>query len=293
MIRYVMDFGKQHPRKLGYLLACITAISLSFIGFTIKLVDRSIPILWIAIFRFILMSALFTPFMLRNKGKAFRIKHPFLLVFRCLFAFLAMLLFFSLSRHTTLNEASLFMNTTPMYVALFSFIFFQIKIKPLVITGLILSFLGVILIYTPSENLLSTTLFMGITLGFLGACVLTILKKLVTENSSLAIAFYLTLPSSIISLCFIPLFPYPHFSRADIIILLISTGCGISFQLCLNLSTKLLGPVIVSEMLLLSVIISGVLDIIVWQFMPSSFHIAGLMLVLIGILLVTRYQPAS
>ena len=101
-----------------------------------------------------------------------------LLIWRGIFGFLAMLLFFYTITKIPLGEAITLNKTSPLFVSILAFFLLHEKLSPLGIFSLLIGFLGVILITKPFGMDAGIPHFLGLLGGVLAAAAYTTIRKI-------------------------------------------------------------------------------------------------------------------
>lgn len=107
-----------------------------------------------------------------NKGG-----RPFLLIFRGVIGVLALLAFFYNIAHISLGAAFTFSKTSPIFTAIFSFLFLKERISLLGWGGILLGFVGIVLIVQPQISVTQSDLI-GIFSGVGAALAYTSVREL-------------------------------------------------------------------------------------------------------------------
>lgn len=103
---------------------------------------------------------------------------PFLLFFRGLMGFLALLAFFYNIAHISLADAMTFSKTSPIFTAFFAYIFLKEKLSIYGWIALLIGFAGIVLITQPEGLLLKKTDLLGIFSGVGAALAYTSVREL-------------------------------------------------------------------------------------------------------------------
>lgn len=103
---------------------------------------------------------------------------PFLLFFRGLMGFLALLAFFYNIAHISLADAMTFSKTSPIFTAFFAYLFLKEKMSVYGWMALLIGFMGIVLITQPEGFLLKKTDILGIFSGVGAALAYTSVREL-------------------------------------------------------------------------------------------------------------------
>jgi len=119
---------------------------------------------------------------------------PFLLFFRGLMGFIALLAFFYNIAHISLADAMTFAKTAPVFTAFFAYIFLKEKMSPYGWLALFIGFIGIVLITQPQGLTFSKTDLLGIFSGLGAALAYTSVRELKKyyDTKSIVLSFMLT-----------------------------------------------------------------------------------------------------
>jgi drug/metabolite transporter (DMT)-like permease len=103
---------------------------------------------------------------------------PFLLFFRGFMGFAALLAFFYNIAHIPLGDAMTFSKTSPIFTAIFAWLFLQEKLSKAGWAAIFIGFIGIVFITKPSGLMLSKTDWLGIFSGIGAALAYTSVREL-------------------------------------------------------------------------------------------------------------------
>jgi len=146
-------------------------------GAIAKTLSSSIPALEIVFFRnmlgvFIILA------MLKHTPSSIDRKNLPLLILRGFFGFVAMFLFFYTITVIPLGDAITLNKTSPIFVAILSFLLLNEKLTLFKTVGIILGFTGVVFVAKPNGFELDFPYFLGIMGGFFAAAAYTTISKI-------------------------------------------------------------------------------------------------------------------
>jgi len=121
---------------------------------------------------------------------------PWLLIFRGLIGFVALLMFFYNLTHLTIAQATVFSKTSPIFTTILAFFFFKEHLHKSAWFAVFLGFIGIIFI-TGFEPRLDKTDLLGILSGLLAALAYSSVKELRKHYDSRVIVLSFTLIGSI------------------------------------------------------------------------------------------------
>lgn len=164
----------------------VASFFFAIMGAFAKLASEELPSLEVVFFRnifgvFIIGAAVLKKPM-RHKGG-----RPFLLFFRGFIGFTALLAFFYNIAHIPLGDAMTFSKTSPIFTALFAWLFLQERLPVRGWFAVFIGFMGIVLIAKPTGLLFSKTDLLGIFSGVGAALAYTAVRELKSYYDTRAI----------------------------------------------------------------------------------------------------------
>jgi drug/metabolite transporter (DMT)-like permease len=207
-------------------------------------------------------------------------------------AVLALYAFFYSIHHIVLADAVLLNNTMPLFVPFILFFWKGEKIPKGIIYPLAVSFIGVILIIRPGEDLFHigsvVALISGILLA-ISTCGVRILGK---HEPAYRIMFYTFLIGTIFTAT--PLFWRWETPTLFHLLLMIGVGVfGTIYQFFVTKGYQYASPTKISPIIYLAVILSGFFDWIIWNQVPRKLSYAGIVLVIVGAYFCMRIEAKA
>ncbi len=177
----------------GVFFMFFSALLSALNGAVAKMLGDDLSALEIVFFRnlfgvvFILITLKHTPAKLPG-GK------PLLLLWRGIFGFSALLLFFYTITRIPLGEAITLNKTSPLFVAILAFFILHEKLSRLGIVALIVGFAGVVLITKPGGADVGLPHLLGLIGGFLAAAAYTTIRKIkhIYDSRMIVLSFMTT-----------------------------------------------------------------------------------------------------
>ncbi|WP_353663263.1 DMT family transporter [Hydrogenimonas sp. SS33] len=146
-------------------------------GVFAKLLSRDMPSLEVVFFRNVFGVVIVAATLLK-RPMAHPGGRPGLLFFRGLMGFLALLAFFYNIAHIPLGDAMTYSKTSPIFTALFAWLFLRERLGTVGWAALFLGFVGIVLIAKPSGLHLDKTAWLGIFSGAGAALAYTAVREL-------------------------------------------------------------------------------------------------------------------
>ncbi len=155
----------------------LASLMFAFMGAFAKLASQSLPSLEVVFFRnvagvvLILLAVWKKPF--THKGGK-----PLLLLFRGSMGFLALLTFFYLIAHISLGDAMTWSKTSPIFTAVFAFLFLGERMTKRAWMAVFIGFIGIVFITKPTGLTLSKYDLLGLFSGIGAALAYTSIREL-------------------------------------------------------------------------------------------------------------------
>lgn len=223
---------------------------------------------------------------------------PFLLFFRGLMGFLALIAFFYNIGHISLADAMTFSRTSPMFTALLAFWFFKEKLGVKEFLALIIGFIGIIFIMKPNGLQLDLTDILGLLSGIGAALAYTSVKELKKYYDTRMIVLSFMLTGTIGPLILIALNDFIHveFLKATLIIpdmkmWLLIFGMGVSATIAQIYMTRAYGIAkagVVGAVSYANILFSLCIGVIMGDALPDFWGAFGIILVIVGGILVAK-----
>jgi drug/metabolite transporter (DMT)-like permease len=203
-----------------------------FAGATVfaKLVTNTseIPAVEITFFRFIL-GFILSYFALKHTGETFTPVNKKFIIWRSILNLVAVILFFTSVKYTTITNANMLNMTYPIFIFLFAPFFGNEKIAPIQIIYLVISTFGIYLVIQPNFDHLLIGDLIGLMSGIVGGASVLSLRKARETDSTFLILFYLMgIGTFLNGLMMIPIFKIP--TQQQIIFMLLSGILGVAGQ---------------------------------------------------------------
>ena len=155
----------------------LASLMFAFMGAFAKLASQHLPSLEVVFFRniagVILILSAISKKPLRQKGGK-----PFLLLFRGTMGFMALLSFFYLIAHIPLGDAMTWSKTSPIFTAVFAWLFLKEQMTPRAWIAVFVGFIGIVLITKPTGIGFSKYDLLGLFSGIGAALAYTSIREL-------------------------------------------------------------------------------------------------------------------
>lgn len=161
----------------GILYMLIASLSFAVMGGFAKVVSEVLPPVEVTFFRNIFGVALVGYAIYRSPLKQIGGK-PLLLLFRGTMGFVALLAYFYIIAYIPLGEAVTYNKTSPIFVAIFAFLFLGEKLPGSGVFAILLGFVGILLIAQPEGGVFDKYDLLGIFSGIGAALAYTSIREL-------------------------------------------------------------------------------------------------------------------
>ncbi len=155
----------------------LASLFFAIVGAFAKILSRHMPSVEVVFFRnlisFIFVVATIYKYPIKQSGGKL-----WLLIFRGVMGLLGVLAFFYNIAHISLADAMTFSRTSPIWTAIFAYIFLDEKINKKGWIAVFIGFLGVVLIMKPNGLTFSKTDIIGVASGVLAALAYTSVREL-------------------------------------------------------------------------------------------------------------------
>ena len=161
----------------GILFMLLASLSFACMGGFAKVVSQVLPPVEVTFFRnifgVVLVGLSIWRVPLKQRGGKF-----LLLIFRGSMGFAALLAYFYIMAHIPLGEAVTYNKTSPIFVAIFAYIFLKEKLHPSALVAIVLGFVGIVLVAQPEAGGFDKYDILGIFSGIGAALAYTSIREL-------------------------------------------------------------------------------------------------------------------
>ncbi len=278
----------------------IASFLFAIMGAFAKLASTELPSLEVVFFRnvfgVLIIGAAIMKSPMKHKGG-----RPFLLFFRGFMGFTALLAFFYNIAHIPLGDAMTFSKTSPIFTAVFAWLFLQEKLPVKGWAAVFIGFIGIVLIAKPTGFVFSKTDMLGIFSGIGAALAYTAVRELKRYYDTRAIVLSFMGVGTIGPLLLMLLSPYVDAPSLDFmfsefvmpqgIIWFYVVGMGIFATLAQVYMTRAYGESqagIVGAVSYANIVFAIVIGVLLGDSFPETITLLGIILIVFSGLLVAR-----
>jgi drug/metabolite transporter (DMT)-like permease len=283
----------------GILFMLLASLSFAAMGGFAKVVSQILPPVEVTFFRNIFgvllvgLSIWKTP--LQQTGGKF-----LLLIFRGSMGFMALLAYFYIMAHIPLGEAVTYNKTSPIFVAIFAYIFLKEKLQPSALLAIVVGFVGIVLVAQPEGGNFDKYDILGIFSGIGAALAYTSIRELRKYYDTRAIVMSFMGVGTLAPLVLMLLTPYVNVSQdfdwmfatfvmPEGIVWLYVTAVGLFATISQLLMTKayeLTKAGIVGTISYSNIVFAVVIGVMLGDPIPNIWTILGIILVITSGLMV-------
>ncbi|MCH9632133.1 MAG: Pseudopaline exporter CntI [Chlamydiae bacterium] len=292
---------KNHRPSIGIPLIIIACFCNAAMATTAKFisVNYQLPSQILVFARFSISFIILLPLLLlfpryRPIKETLKIKilQPYLV--RNIFGLLSLYAYFYAIQHISLSSAVLLVYTSPLFIPIAFWVWKGVKITKRLWVGLVVGFIGVVLIMAPKYEKLQIGYCIGLLAGITAAVSYVAARLQSHSEKPICVNFYFFLFTAIASfaLCAKTFFVIaPSFSLKIWLSLFVMSAFGALFQGLLIIALQWTQVRFLGAFLYLAVAFAMLLDWAVFTKKPGIFSIFGLVLVFLGALLMTILDP--
>ncbi|MEN8146206.1 MAG: DMT family transporter [Campylobacterota bacterium] len=293
---------KHYVSKLdrGVLYMLMASFFFAIMGAFAKLTSDSMSSLEVVFFRNVFGVAIIGYAVLRRP-----MKHtggrPFLLFFRGFMGFVALLAFFYNIAHIPLGDAMTFSKTSPIFTAIFAWMFLQEKLPKSAWLAVFVGFVGIVFITQPTGLAFSKTDLLGIFSGIGAALAYTAVRELRKYYDTRAIVLSFMSVGTIGPLLLLLVSPYINAPELDFmlgefvmpsgVVWLYVIGMGLFATLAQLYMTKAYGESqagIVGAVSYMNIVFAIGVGLLLGDALPDFITLFGIILIIISGILVVK-----
>ncbi len=284
----------------GVLYMLLASLFFAIVGAFAKQLSHQMPSVEVVFFRnlFSLLFVASTIYKYPVKQKGGK---PWLLFFRGLMGLLGILAFYYNIAHISLADAMTFSRTSPIWTAIFAYMFLGEKISKRGWVAVFIGFVGVIMIMKPNGLMFSKTDIIGVASGILAALAYTSVRELRKYYDARIIVIAFMIMGSFFPAIFMWVSNFYQFPNLDFISAKYIAPKGVSwlYILCLGgfsalaqiFMTKAYGETkagIIGAVSYTVILFSVFVGILLGDSFPDLVGAFGILLVVLGGILVSR-----
>ncbi len=284
------------PRRSTYaiLLTALGAFFLASGWACIKAQGSRIPLMEIIFFRALAGFVILYP-LARARTKSLKGRNRPLLLARCILGFFAMCAGFYAMTHLPLGDASMLLNTYPLFVALIAPLFLKERSSPTTFVLAAVAFVGIGFVLKPSAHIMESASLAALAAGVIVAFVTIIIRRLHVTDNTWVITTWFT--GFVLIASAIPAFlDFVALTRIDFLLIAV-TGITLTVaQVLMTKAYRFADAATVAPFSYLSVLYSYGFDMIFRGRIPDGWSIAGSALAIaagVGLLLTHKKDAAS
>lgn len=244
-----------------------------------KVIGKQISTHAILFFENFFAFLLFIPF-IAIETKVLKTKKLPLIILRSFFGLLTYyFLFFSLQL-IPLVDAALLNNTAPFFIPFILLVWIRKRIPLKQFVGIMIGFIGVICILKPGIQLVSVGSLLALLSGFFAACAMASVRILSAESPLTIIIYYLFISSLVL----VPFLWIGWQTPTTLVwLLLLASGILMYFtQVFFTQAYKYACATDLGPFSYAFVIVSGLIEWLIWQEIPTWLSFVGILLVIVG-----------
>jgi len=274
---------------LGALICTAGYFFIAVMGAFSKLVSLNVSALMILFFQNLVCLLLTLPHVIKQGWPLLKTTRKGLHLTRDFCGVMSFFCLFLSLKSISLVDGVLLQNTAPLWIPLVAFVWLKIKVRGHIWWGMLLGFLGIILILKPGFGVLNIASLLGVASGIFLAVALISIRRLASTEPTTRILFYYFLFGTIVTLPFL----FIHFVTPSLKDFLYMLGVGISMyiaQMLITYSFKHGKASTYAPIAYSAVVYSGILGWLIWNTIPDFLSLIGLLLVIIGGLISLYYE---
>jgi drug/metabolite transporter (DMT)-like permease len=265
----------------GALLCTLGYLFIAIMGACSKLVSLEVPVVVILFFQNLICLLLLLPEIFIKGWHTLKTKRIGLHLMRDVMGTLSFFSLFLALKKIPLVDGVLLQNTAPLWIPLVVLIWLKVHMHGHLWWGMVVGFLGVVLILKPSAGIIDVNSLLGVASGIFLAVSLVAIRRLTSTEPTHRILFFYFLFGTLVTSPF-ALTELAALSQKSLFLLI---GVGVSMFIAQTLITysfthgkaSTFAPIAYS-----AVIYSGILGWFIWHHLPDLLSSIGLILVIIG-----------
>jgi len=279
---------KQSIRR-GALFLLVSSAVFSLVGTLVKILTADLPIEMVVFFRNSMGLVIMLPLLFLHRSIDLRTSRLWDHSLRALSGVLAMYCFFYAIRNLHLAEAISLNFTSPLIIPVLAFLLLGERMSKRITGFLLLGFAGVLFVIKPGFGIFQPAALVGILSAFFAAFALINIRRLTSTEPAIRVVFYFSLIGTALTLFpVLRVWVNPNLTQWFMII-----GIGVFATLGQWLLTRGYASGPAGKLAVFhysAVIFAGMVDWIVWSSRPDKWSLAGVALICLAGILVSRSE---
>nr|WP_312578303.1 DMT family transporter [Sedimentibacter sp.] len=191
---------------------------------------------------------------------------------------------------TTISNSTILVSCSPIFVSLANFFILKEHFTSKMLTGLLMSIVGTVIIALGSSGGSTSSMMLGNILAFMGAVFVAgylVIGGIVRKNLSAGVYVFIVYSASIVTLFFMCILTqtpiYPYSPKEFLLFLALAFFCSILGHTVYNYLMRYISATMISVSTLCEPIFASVLALIIFKEIPSVYTIVGGVIILSGV----------
>ena len=268
----------------GALLSILSFFCLASTNTMVKLLNDQIPVFQILFLQNMIgvIATVLICVCQRRPLSFYKSNHYGLLFSRSIGGLGAFFFIFISVKYISVTNATLLLNTAPLFIPFILFFFYAEKINHRLWAGIVPGFIGIALILNPTANIFQWHALLPVISGLCMGALYVVLRQLhFYKESMLRVLLYLFLCAALITLPF-GAYTWQNPTSHEWMLLLLISLCSFLSQSLITFSLRYGSPAALAPLCYTSVIFSLGYDWFIWHNIPSWLSLLGIVLVIAG-----------
>lgn len=268
------------------LLLCLPAyFCVSLLGVVIKLMDGRVPLVDILFFQSAIAGLLIFRSFLKCKKPTITARKTLLHAVRIASGILCYACVLYVITRIPISVAFLFQYSGALWIPLIGGIFCIDKVSHKVWLPIFIGFMGLLLIVKPEFNIAYLVFIIGVLAGVFQAMSIIAIRVLLRTDPIQLINFSFFVTTTVFTLPYLILHPVPFRAHPELIVLVFALGVLTAIAQRLIVRALTYAPAaVMGSACYIAVVISGILDWLLWGVIPGKTSLIGMGLVVLGCL---------
>jgi len=276
----------------GIFLCIVGYFFASMIGVGVKLMTAAVPLTVILFYQNLICLLLLLPSIYKSGIGNLKTVNVSDYVVRIGSGVGCSLALFYAIRFMPISEALVYQYSAPLWIPFIMSIWLKVELNKNVWYGILLGFVGMLLILKPDAPHLQLVSLVGVVCGIFQGISVVSVRKLSLSEPTQRILFYNFLVGTIIALPFVWV-DHTYFGQVDYLILL---GIGVTTYLAqrfFTLSFQYANATTLAPMCYMAILFSGLFGWLIWHEVIVTKTLIGMVMVIVGCVLSIRANSRS